>query len=404
VLDITSREDLYASFDRYTLQRKEELNRRSLKPGTGLLKTYVIETDATAKVSDIVPLFKNIGWNLQPIDEALYTVRGLPNEMNIFLDILTPRYLALYTTTPTETSDTIIKQAVRDSVALDHAWFSSAILNTIWKDYIENTLRDGVLHYENEPLFERFYNHSQYDELTDAQEQEDIDDEDDDLLERRVPRLEVRQRITWLRERFGEGAGLGDLTGNLVRIRIPATNQRGRYEYYHWGKATNRGSEFIGFRSQLNFLVRNLYGQLTRLIEETCAFYLEHQTLKSGSERWSVRGAPVTFLFNEPLSHSVLKRFVELTFERGRGPFRLWGNPIWLNGPKVHVYGLDLHLWQQIYLDMSPQQFTLVLPQGTCGNTVHRLATNVQRYLDPRVHIFIGETPYTDLIYRAMRS
>ena len=76
----------------------------------------------------------------------------------------------------------------------------------------------------------------------------------------------------------------------------------------------------------------------------------------------------------------------------------MWGNPIYLSEKKVHVYGVDLHLWQRIYLDLTPKRFVVILPRGACGNTVHRLVTNTQRYLDPGVKTFIGDRPYNDLI------
>jgi hypothetical protein len=82
----------------------------------------------------------------------------------------------------------------------------------------------------------------------------------------------------------------------------------------------------------------------------------------------------------------------------GQGPLRLMGNPIRLSERKVHVYGVDLHLWQRIYLEMTPKHMTVVLPRGTCGNTIHRLVTNIQRYVAPTINVFIGDTRYSDLI------
>jgi hypothetical protein len=38
------------------------------------------------------------------------------------------------------------------------------------------------------------------------------------------------------------------------------------------------------------------------------------------------------------------------------------------------------------------------LPEGTCGNTIHRLITNIQRFLDPAVEAWIGDAPYDDFL------
>jgi hypothetical protein len=40
----------------------------------------------------------------------------------------------------------------------------------------------------------------------------------------------------------------------------------------------------------------------------------------------------------------------------------------------------------------------VIVPKGTCGNTIHRLVTNVQQYLDPRVTVYVGDRNYTELI------
>lgn len=171
---VKNRQDLYKFLDDYCLQRKEELNRRSLQPGSGLLKTYVIETFAHATDEDIAPIFQEVGWAPHQIDDRLFELTQFPDESSAFLDVLTPRYLALYTTAASSVSDQVVKQAVRDSLELDHAWFSSDILNTIWQQLTRHSHRDAVLRYENEPVFERYAREVELDEADD-------DDEDDEV-------------------------------------------------------------------------------------------------------------------------------------------------------------------------------------------------------------------------------
>jgi len=68
-------------------------------------------------------------------------------------------------------------------------------------------------------------------------------------------------------------------------------------------------------------------------------------------------------------------------------------------GPtKVHVYGVDRHLWQPVSFEITDTHILGILPKGTCGNTVHRLASNIQRWLDPDVSAWIGEQPYAALM------
>ncbi len=65
---------------------------------------------------------------------------------------------------------------------------------------------------------------------------------------------------------------------------------------------------------------------------------------------------------------------------------------------KVHAYGVDRHVWQPIDLELTPAHVVALLPEGTCGNTIHRLITNIQRFLDPAVEAWIGDAPYDDFL------
>ncbi len=403
MLEIKDRQGLYTHFDEYSLARREELNQHSLRKGTGLLKAFIVETSAATRDADIEPSLRQTGWDLRQIDAQLYEVRSPANDFHGFVDAFSPRYLALFTTVPSAVSDPIVKRTIRDTVALDSAWFTSAILDTIWREFTPpDSLRFATLHYETEPLFDG-YTRDVEPEGRLADDEGDADDDGHDLGagERQTDRLEVRTRIGRLRSELPGGSAFGGLLSNLTRMRIPTSSEQGRCDYYHFGKVTNRGDEFRGFRAYLRSVV-DFYGAITARIEDRVTFGLERHAVADGAARHTMRGALVTFAFSTPLSLDVFWRFIDLTFERGRGPFRLWGNPIRISDTQVHVYGVDLHLWQEIYLDMSPVRFLLVLPEGTCGNTVHRLASNLKRFIDPRVEIFLGDEPYTEIVRQAL--
>ncbi len=98
------------------------------------------------------------------------------------------------------------------------------------------------------------------------------------------------------------------------------------------------------------------------------------------------------------MNEATFNKFVDVTFKKGQEPFKIIGNPIRLNNERVHIYGTDLHLWQEVILDLSCDEFIMFLPRGTCGNTIHRMVTNIQRYLDPAVNITIGNINYESYI------
>ena len=96
-------------------------------------------------------------------------------------------------------------------------------------------------------------------------------------------------------------------------------------------------------------------------------------------------------------------RWISLAF-RKRNALRLWGDPVRLGPTKVHVYGADRHLWQPINLEITAKRLIAILPKGTCGNTFHRLVTNVQTYVCPEIDVWLGEKPFREVIDGSQRG
>ena len=144
------------------------------------------------------------------------------------------------------------------------------------------------------------------------------------------------------------------------------------------------------------FVVR-IYESLLHSTEEQAWYSIKESTGVPGQFR-KIVGAPLVIRFQEPLNAETFKQWIRATFERKRNKFRLWGHPIRLGSTKVHVYGVDRHLWQPLFLELTEKGCTAIIPNGTCGNTVHRLVTNIQRFLDPGIEAFIGHKPYKQMV------
>jgi hypothetical protein len=97
------------------------------------------------------------------------------------------------------------------------------------------------------------------------------------------------------------------------------------------------------------------------------------------------------------LSEATFDRWIQIGFQK-RNRFKLWGDPIRLGPTKVHVYGADRHLWQPINMEITAKQLVAILPVGTCGNTFHRLVTNIQQYVAPKINAWVGSDPFNDLV------
>jgi len=393
-LHFTSREKVFDFLDDYACQRKEEIDRRQLGQDQGLIKSYLMETLPTNgdAVMDIPVILRGPGWRITPIDgAALYRVRDNEGELG-FLEPLSSRHLALHSTKKTDRADKALRNAVFATAQLDFAWLAGSTFQTIWQRLVLPQMPDRFVTFKFEHLA-RFE-----DALWDGQDEElDEDWSADEVIERRASTLAITERSNRIAQFLPQLQTHHPPFKAIKMLRIPAAEARGGYDFWSWGKVTYRAPSFRDGRTQILSITR-LYEQTTRAIEQRLWLQAEKTTLRDGGENVTLTGAPVTLTFDPPLSLSTFQNFITTTFERGQGPLRLWGNPIPLGERKVHVYGIDLHLWKRIYLEITPRRMIVVLPRGTCGNTVHRLVTNVQRYLDPTVKVFIADERYNDLV------
>ena len=199
-------------------------------------------------------------------------------------------------------------------------------------------------------------------------------------LQAKLPRLRRIHRPLWA----------------ISQLRFPAL-KRGGHDFYHWGKVTNWSGSFAEHRQRVEFVLRR-YSQLTTRTEETAWSNVEQTSMKTAGKSNTVVGAPVILTFQQELAKPVFNEFIRQTFRYERNPFRLWGEPIELGPTKVHVYAVDRHIWQPLFLEITTKKITVIVPSGTCGNSVHRLITNVQQYLDPAVTATVAGTPYHKII------
>lgn len=93
-------------------------------------------------------------------------------------------------------------------------------------------------------------------------------------------------------------------------------------------------------------------------------------------------GRPVVIAFSRPVPD--LERFSQELLAC-RVPFRLWGVPEIVDegaGPVVHIDAVDLHVGQRLRMDVGQTWMRIYLERGACGNTVARLASNLQHRFD----------------------
>jgi len=104
-------------------------------------------------------------------------------------------------------------------------------------------------------------------------------------------------------------------------------------------------------------------------------------------------GSPVILIlkFSKPLSKETFDCWIKSIFECLNNCSELWGNPIFLDPKKVHVYGVDRHLWKPFFIEFTDKYLVAFVYKKTCKNTIRRLVCNIQRFVDTEVKAFIGE-------------
>jgi hypothetical protein len=402
--EFTSREQLYDYYDDYASTRRKNLDKRELEAGKNLLKSYVLETSHQSGVRDLIAaLSTSKSFQLAQQTDDLFHLSGPRGELG-YVEPLGNRYFVLHTQRENETADRTVQRLTDQSPLLDSLWLAGDAFRTLLDEWIVPTTpyRYVQLKAEFEPRFELGQSLDVwYTDDEDAEQQESSASETERTAVRPPPPQfsALFRRARRLSETYNDYQGIDPSWRAVKMLRVPSTAYGG-FDLYSWGKMTHRSPDFREGVSKLRF-VTGLYERVTAAIEEAVWLHAEPVRLSDGVHR-RFRGLPIVIRFRAELAPSTFNRFIEVTFDQGRGPFRLWGNPIRLGEGKVHVYGLDLHMWQQVYMELTTRHFLFVLPSGTCGNTVHRLMTNVQRFLDPAVTLQIGETSYAGMVRNAL--
>ncbi len=402
--EFTAREQLYDYFDEYASKRRKDLNKRELAAGKNLVKSYVLETAQHNGIPDLTGAFSTTNiFHLTQLGDDLFHLTGPKGELG-YVEPLGSRYFALHTQRENVLTDRLMQRLTEQTPMLDALWLAGDTFRVLLDEWIVPTTphRFVQLKAEFEPRFELGRSLDVWYTDDEDADPNPADAADSSAAVATPPPAQFSalfRGAQQLSRTFNSYQEIDASWRAVKMLRIPS-NEYGGFDLYSWGKVTHRSADFREGVAKLRFITE-LYEKVTVAIEQVVWLHAEPTQVRGGGYQ-RFRGLPIIFRFREPLSVATFNRFIEATFEQGRGPFRLWGNPIRLGEGKVHVYGLDLHMWQQLYMELTTRQFLFVLPNGTCGNTVHRLMTNIQRFLDPGASLQIGETGYAGMMRNAL--
>ncbi|MFP4512935.1 MAG: hypothetical protein ACLFRV_08335 [Acidimicrobiales bacterium] len=366
---------------------------------TNLVKSYVIETvrEGNGMPNAAATFAESAGLKLTELDDgAIYTLAAEDGIVAVIEGAET-RFPVIHSTRKTQTIDPLVRSTILSSPWLDHVWLPGRFFDALW-NWTRDTVDPGrlaKLKFSYTGKYERLGLRGPADDEALELDEEEPADDDGIISEVRQSQFEVSDRVGVLDERLAEMRELYNPLQSTVQIRIPST-VRGGHEVYNYGKITNRSVSFSE-QQKIVRLVSDLYRRVTEDAEEKLWYSADQEVSGDGA---GFTGRPVYLSFPERLELSTLHWWADRTFEIKRNIFRLGGQPMW-SGPdqtRLHVYGVDRHLWQPLSIEVTRDHMLAVLPEGTCGNTINRLVTNVQRYLSPSVRAWVGEFPYEELL------
>ena len=371
-------------------------------PSRNLIKTYMLETAGRGhRTPDLINLFPE-RIRLQQLDDTLYHVEDTEHKDNVvgLLEKLEDRHPVVYTTMKSNESKKWIQEIVDRNPWLDRLWLSSPILFELWNRVPRTATPDRYvqLGFDHEARYESL---SYLDNDKDGSEDTTDHGEEDSfrgIAERRKAKVTITERLSILSEKLESLIKLYDPLHSLVQLQVPGTDTGGHRLYYD-GHATNRTKSFVDHRATIKFVLK-FYRTLTERVEERLWF----DTEKVNGNNYTIRGTPVTIRFHEPLSTATFERFIDLGFKRQTSLLRIGGYISRHGATKVHIAAIDRHLWQPLLLEVTSRQLLGVLPRDTCGNTIHRLVTNIQRSLDPNIEVWLGSETYESDVAASMSA
>ncbi|MEU0463223.1 hypothetical protein ABZ215_04385 [Amycolatopsis sp. NPDC006131] len=375
---LSAREDYFDFFDGLASAVPKNLDKRSLP--AGLQKSYLLETVGGEQPS-LSAIIARSGYRCETVSEDKAVHRLVDEHGNglAVLESFSGRYLALYTLLPSASSDNFVRKMVASNPLLDHLWISSESFMSLWSHVreVNSGRRYGKITFEHESVFES---------AGDAKDELNFENE------RRASRFTMVDRLDTIAAQLGPLSSSYAPLASVTNLRIPSP-AGGGHELYYDGKVTNRSGSFLDHRSALLHVV-DLYANLTQKVEES--LWVAGQA--TSQDGLLLNGAVAELVFNEPLADEVFKRWMINLFNNRRNRFRISGYATWLSARKVHANAIDQHLWQPLLLEITPERLIAVLPEGTCGNTINRLVSNVQRMVDPRVVAYVGDVEYASLL------
>jgi hypothetical protein len=333
-------------------EREDELDTRKK------LKTYIIESNIHDANSQSIKGAFSVQ-NTEDISlKLLKSLTGEKSYLYFYLDISDERFWKLHSLYDSIVTEQAIKKLVENNYSrLDYAWLPSNLL----EKYMELGSNTGFgVKFKNKFL----YNEDEY----------SIKD-----ISMRFWGGGAREVINDLRKnpRLVEGVSLSSIGINYL--------QEGGFckeSITSLSKFTLMKGDLIDSHFNLVQKIKNDYSEKLSLLESKYRF-----TLTKDRAGLKFSGSPLYIDFSKPIEN--LSRFIDILVS-SKMPFRISGISQKVDSSYFRVFGVDLHTYDLVNLEITPNWMAIYLNHNTCGNVVTRLVTNLQMYSTSQVKL-VGE-------------
>ena len=308
-------------------------------------------------------------------DESLFVLKAAHKraKVDLFVDTSDERFWIVHSADRSVDVDWVTDRLIKNTPALDSAWFPIEMLESMT---YKGSFRGMGLNFDRRKMNGAVEEES-LEHVTDAEKKLPVE-----YLSLRLWGNKAGDVLRILRE---ENAFPNATTLSSVRIKYWVDESEDEFtlnDIKYNGKITGIGTSFEGHI----FLVTDLYRKykaVIRRIEQEYA--LRYPVDRDG--RMSISGGPFNFVFSSPIEN--LYHFCDRLLTSA-APFRLWGIPSFLNDSYVRVCAVDLHVGCGLNFEITREFMRVYLPEGSCGNTIARLYTNLQHSYDACVRIEVG--------------
>ncbi len=332
--------------------KRADLARQFAMSSSMPLKTFVVEAHAGDEPG---ALLEDIAGGVRDTDDV-YLHEIVADQVHFYVDHLDDRFWSFHTQSSTGEAFRYLRERVEGRRDLDWAWLPSAHLRHVWPGSTPHWLRSDFRGGRLSP-------------------------------DERVQDLQVEVRGRDADALVDHIRALEGYAGAIAFDRVAVTASESNYGVVREG--VNRQGRFVATGESFELhqvVVRGVVRRYRRLIEAIEGRGLAWAELPRGGA--AMTGAPIVIEFSQPIPDMTL--FLDELLS-SRDPFRLWGLAEDLGEGTVGVEAVDLHVGQTLRLDITPHWLRVYLNAGGCGNSVARLATNLQHRFDGALRLVADE-------------